>query len=82
MQRSCSIDPDGRYADAGEFLAALDEAAERSMGAGWWETAGIGTLVAATTSTALTALAGTSPAAVTEAAVQAVDARQSIRPTR
>jgi hypothetical protein len=39
-------DPASRYPDAAAFLAALEEAAERTYGARWWTSAGVGALVA------------------------------------
>ena len=63
LDRASSPDPDLRYADAGAFLAALEQAADRSMGVGWWQTAGIGGLVAATTATTLVAVTDTAGSA-------------------
>lgn len=38
--------PGDRFPDAAAFLAALEEAAERTYGAAWWTTAGVPALVA------------------------------------
>ncbi|WP_207009551.1 serine/threonine-protein kinase [Nocardioides aromaticivorans] len=39
-------EPEARYPDAAAFLAALEEAAERTYGPAWWTTAGVGGMVA------------------------------------
>ena len=46
VARALDKDPAVRPADAGQFLAELDEAAQRRFGAGWWQRASIAGLVA------------------------------------
>lgn len=46
LATALAAEPQARYADAAAFLAALEEAAERTYGATWWTTAGVGGLVA------------------------------------
>lgn len=46
LATALSADPASRYPDAAAFLAALEEAAERTYGAAWWTTAGVGGLAA------------------------------------
>lgn len=53
-----------RPADAGTFLAALDDAANRSFGTGWLATAGLAGAVAATMTATLAAPAGAPTAAL------------------
>jgi eukaryotic-like serine/threonine-protein kinase len=44
LDTALSDDPATRYPNAGAFLAALEESAERRYGTAWWTQAGIGTL--------------------------------------
>lgn len=46
LATALSAEPGSRYPDAAAFLAALEEAAERTYGAAWWTTAGVGGLTA------------------------------------
>ncbi|MEO6713426.1 MAG: serine/threonine-protein kinase [Mycobacteriales bacterium] len=45
VRRALADDPGDRYPDAGSFLGALEEAAERRYGAAWWTEAGMAALV-------------------------------------
>jgi serine/threonine-protein kinase len=42
LDRALDPDPARRYPDAGEFLAALEEAAQSRYGPAWWSQAGLG----------------------------------------
>jgi eukaryotic-like serine/threonine-protein kinase len=49
LRRALSADPAGRQPDAGVLLAELEEASDRSFGAGWWSTASTAGLSAVVT---------------------------------
>lgn len=65
-----------RYPDAGAFLAALEEAATRRFGAGWWTTAGVGSLVTPAVAT-LVPIGGAAVAPATISAAGAGGRRMS-----
>jgi hypothetical protein len=55
LSRATSADPAQRQADAWVLLNELDQAGERTFGAGWWTTEGIAAVVASSTGAALAA---------------------------
>ncbi len=67
LEKALATDPAERYADAAEFLAALEEAAITKYGAAWWTQAGVGALVAPGIA-ALTAVGGGGAAVATATA--------------
>ncbi len=63
VDRAMTTEAGGRYPDADAFLADLDAAAERAYGAGWWTTAGLSAVVAATVAATSAGAAGAGVAA-------------------
>jgi hypothetical protein len=55
LSRATSADPAQRQADAWVLLNELDQAGERTFGAGWWTTEGIAAVVASSTGATLAA---------------------------
>jgi tRNA A-37 threonylcarbamoyl transferase component Bud32 len=55
LNRATSADPAQRQADAWALLNELDQAGERTFGAGWWTTEGIAAVVASSTGATLAA---------------------------
>lgn len=70
LQTALAPDPASRYPDAAAFLEALEEAGERTYGASWWTTAGLGALVGPAVAT-LVPVGGGATAAVVGAGVAA-----------
>ncbi|MEP7055312.1 MAG: serine/threonine-protein kinase [Actinomycetota bacterium] len=60
LLRALQTNPLDRYRDAGEFLAALEDAAERRYGAAWWTEAGMAALAGSAGVAAVQAAAGAS----------------------
>ena len=86
LDRATDNDPDQRFPDAGAFLTALVDAADRVLGAGWWQHVGLAGLVTAVTTGTLRAAdatpSGTAQGAPGVESVDAVARRPARRLTR